>query len=144
MTETALERFLRYAKIDTQSKDDSDTYPSTTKQFDLLNLLLKELKDYAKVDDATGKVSFLMEVAENGQILKKTLTAEQAVALLESKPAEFGPLFKSFASTGTGAKGNDHQFKDSKGRLSPEAISQLSMADYLKIRKENPAALGLV
>ncbi|MCL5033899.1 MAG: peptidase T [Bacteroidetes bacterium] len=46
-TETVLERFLRYVKIDTQSKEDSDTYPSTSKQLDLLNLLDKELKELA-------------------------------------------------------------------------------------------------
>ncbi|MCL5268196.1 MAG: peptidase T [Bacteroidetes bacterium] len=44
-TETVLDRFLRYVVIDTQSKEDSDTYPSTLKQLDLLNLLVKELKD---------------------------------------------------------------------------------------------------
>src|SRR5947207_15367122 len=33
--ETTLERFLRYAKIDTQSKDDQQTVPSTRKQFNL-------------------------------------------------------------------------------------------------------------
>lgn len=44
MRETALDRFLRYAKIDTQSQDESSTYPSTPKQLDLLNLLVQELK----------------------------------------------------------------------------------------------------
>ncbi len=44
MSETALDRFVRYAKIDTQSQEESETYPSTQKQFDLLNLLLEELK----------------------------------------------------------------------------------------------------
>jgi tripeptide aminopeptidase len=44
MTETVLDKFLRYVVIDTQSKEDSESYPSTAKQFDLLNLLLKELK----------------------------------------------------------------------------------------------------
>ncbi len=44
MNDTALERFLRYAKIDTQSKDDATEYPSTIKQLDLLQLLLKELQ----------------------------------------------------------------------------------------------------
>jgi tripeptide aminopeptidase len=44
MTESALDRFIRYAKIDTQSQDDSSTYPSTKKQFDLLNLLVQELQ----------------------------------------------------------------------------------------------------
>jgi tripeptide aminopeptidase len=43
--ETALERFLRYAKIDTQSKEDQETVPSTRKQFNLANLLANELKE---------------------------------------------------------------------------------------------------
>ncbi len=43
--ESALDRFLRYAKIDTQSAEDQPTVPSTKKQFDLANLLAKELKE---------------------------------------------------------------------------------------------------
>lgn len=45
MSETALDRVLRYVKIDTQSKDGTDTTPSTKKQFDLSNLLVNELKE---------------------------------------------------------------------------------------------------
>jgi tripeptide aminopeptidase len=45
MNQAALERFLRYAAIDTQSSEESETYPSTPKQLELLNLLVKELKD---------------------------------------------------------------------------------------------------
>jgi tripeptide aminopeptidase len=52
MNETALERFLRYAKIDTQSKEDSETTPSTQKQFNLANLLVKELKGF-KISDVS-------------------------------------------------------------------------------------------
>ncbi len=40
------ERFFRYIKIDTQSDENSETFPSTQKQFDLLNLLNKELKEF--------------------------------------------------------------------------------------------------
>jgi tripeptide aminopeptidase len=42
-TETALDRFLRYVKIDTQSAEDQSTTPSTRKQLNLANLLAKEL-----------------------------------------------------------------------------------------------------
>ena len=42
--ETALSRFLRYVKIDTQSKEDQTTVPSTAKQLDLAKLLASELK----------------------------------------------------------------------------------------------------
>jgi len=41
--ESVLDRFLRYVKIDTQSQEDQSTTPSTKKQFNLANLLAKEL-----------------------------------------------------------------------------------------------------
>ena len=43
MGEKVIEKFLRYVKIDTQSQDGVDATPSTQKQFDLANLLVKEL-----------------------------------------------------------------------------------------------------
>ncbi len=52
MLETALERFLRYVKVDTQSADDATTYPSTAKQLDLLKMLLGELQEIG-ISDAT-------------------------------------------------------------------------------------------
>jgi tripeptide aminopeptidase len=44
LAEDAAERFLRYVRIDTQSDEDSETYPSTAKQLDLLRLLRTELE----------------------------------------------------------------------------------------------------
>ncbi|MGQ0542424.1 MAG: peptidase T [Blastocatellia bacterium] len=44
-TESAMSRFLRYVKIDTQSAEDQPAPPSTKKQLDLANLLVKELKE---------------------------------------------------------------------------------------------------
>jgi tripeptide aminopeptidase len=43
-SEDVVSRFLRYVKIDTQSAEDQPTVPSTKKQFDLANLLAKELQ----------------------------------------------------------------------------------------------------
>ena len=43
MNETILSRFLRYVQIDTQSDENSESYPSTSKQFDLLRMLQQEL-----------------------------------------------------------------------------------------------------
>lgn len=60
MNQTALERFIRYAKIDTQSKDDSETYPSTIKQLDLLNLLVQECKDLGLADASIDKYGYVM------------------------------------------------------------------------------------
>lgn len=44
-TETAMDRFLRYVKIDTQSAEDQPAPPSTKKQLDLAKILAAELKD---------------------------------------------------------------------------------------------------
>src|SRR6185295_7064584 len=43
--ETVLSRFLRYVKIDTQSKDDQPSVPSTAKQLEFANRLAAELKE---------------------------------------------------------------------------------------------------
>ena len=58
--ETVLDRLLRYVKIDTQSKEDAESYPSTAKQFDLLNLLVKELKELGLKDAAIDKYGYVM------------------------------------------------------------------------------------
>lgn len=42
--EQVIDRFLRYVKIDTQSKEDEEKIPSTEKQFNLAKLLAEELK----------------------------------------------------------------------------------------------------
>jgi tripeptide aminopeptidase len=44
MYETVLDRFLRYVKVNTRAKEDSDTYPSTPGQWDLLRMLEGEMK----------------------------------------------------------------------------------------------------
>ncbi|MEI6668729.1 MAG: peptidase T [Acidobacteriota bacterium] len=49
--ESLLDRFVRYAKIDTQSSGSSTSYPSTAKQKDLLRVLVDDLKA-AGLDDA--------------------------------------------------------------------------------------------
>ena len=46
-----IERFIRYAKIDTQADENSNTVPSTEKQKNLSRLLVKELKELG-LDDA--------------------------------------------------------------------------------------------
>lgn len=48
---TALDRFLRYVRIDTQSDPESETQPSTEKQKNLSRLLVEELKKMG-IDDA--------------------------------------------------------------------------------------------
>lgn len=57
---SVLDRFLRYVRMDTQSKEDSDTYPSTAKQWDLLRLLVEELKAIGVEDAAIDEYGYVM------------------------------------------------------------------------------------
>jgi len=59
LADDVLERFIRYVQIDTQSDDDSDTYPSTAKQRDLGELLTKELREIGLED---------VELTEHGYV----------------------------------------------------------------------------
>jgi tripeptide aminopeptidase len=60
MKETVLDRLLRYVKIDTQSQDDAQSYPSTAKQFDLLNMLVQELQALGVKDVSIDKYGYVM------------------------------------------------------------------------------------
>ena len=50
LKEKVLDKFLRYVKIDTQSDPNSDTVPSTQKQFDLARMLKQELIEMGAKD----------------------------------------------------------------------------------------------
>lgn len=60
MKEKVLEKFLRYIKIDTQSDENSETTPSTAKQFDLANLLKKEMEELGLSDISLDERCYLM------------------------------------------------------------------------------------
>lgn len=48
--ESVLDRFLRYVKVDTQSNENSDSYPSTAKQLDLSRMLAEECRRLGLAD----------------------------------------------------------------------------------------------
>jgi tripeptide aminopeptidase len=50
LAEDAAERLLRYVRIDTRSDEESDTYPSTPGQLELLRLLRDELEEIGLAD----------------------------------------------------------------------------------------------
>jgi tripeptide aminopeptidase len=59
LAEEAAGRFLRYVRIDTQSDEESDTYPSTEKQLDLLRLLRDELEQAGLADAAIDEYGYV-------------------------------------------------------------------------------------
>ncbi len=58
--ERLLNRFIRYAKIDTQSDASSPTSPSTKKQWKLLNILVKDLIEAGLKDATVDKNGYVM------------------------------------------------------------------------------------
>ncbi len=50
-----VDRFVKYVKVNTQSSDESDTYPSTERQFDLARILVDELKELGLTDAAVDE-----------------------------------------------------------------------------------------
>ncbi len=54
------ERFLKYVSFDTQSCEESETFPSTDKQLVLLNYLNEEMKALGLVDVVTDKYGYTM------------------------------------------------------------------------------------
>ena len=60
MKEKALEKFLRYISINTQSKEESDTFPSTKIQFDLAKILVDELKELGLQDVSLDDHCYVM------------------------------------------------------------------------------------
>ncbi|MBN2615498.1 MAG: peptidase T [Bacteroidales bacterium] len=54
------ERFLRYAKIDTQSNSESETCPSTEKQWTLAKMLFQELKDMGMEEVSIDDNAYVM------------------------------------------------------------------------------------
>src|SRR6478752_3439254 len=59
LAEDAAERFLRYVRIDTQSDEESETYPSTEKQLVLLRLLRDELEEIGLTDAAIDEHGYV-------------------------------------------------------------------------------------
>jgi len=58
--EDVVNRFIKYVKIDTQSKEDAEQIPSTEKQFDLANILVSELKELGIKDAHVDKHCYVM------------------------------------------------------------------------------------
>lgn len=154
MKEKLLERFLRYVKIDTQSAEDVEQFPSSAKQLDLLRLLLSELKEMgvsARMDERFGyvyaripanvaggvKLGFIAHVdtspAVSGKDVKPVVTADydgSDILLAEGRklsPNEFNELKTHLGKTIISSDGTTLLGADDKAGVS--VIMQL--VEYL-------------
>ena len=90
MRDKMIERFFRYVKIDTQSKEGvEDQYPSTEKQKDLLKILVDELKELGCQDVSMDENGYVMGTypsnLENGDV-----PAIGLIAHVDTSPAVSG------------------------------------------------------
>lgn len=60
MKNQLLDRFLKYISIDSQADPESNTFPSTKKQFDMANLLAEELKEMGLKDAHVDENCYVM------------------------------------------------------------------------------------
>jgi tripeptide aminopeptidase len=85
---TCVDRFLRYVKYDTQSDDDSTSFPSTEKQKVLLKELAKELKDLGLKDAAMDEHGYVMATLPSNT--DKDVPAIGFIAHADTSPAVSG------------------------------------------------------
>jgi len=55
-----INRFISYVTVDTESDPESNTTPSTAKQWDLANALVKELKEIGMQDVTIDENAYIM------------------------------------------------------------------------------------
>ncbi len=87
-----LNNFLRYVKIDTQSDEESTSFPSTKKQFDLATLLKQELEEMKLENVKINKWGYVFAALKTNQS-KKTPTIA-LIAHLDTSPDVSGKNVK--------------------------------------------------
>ena len=122
---TVTDRFIRYAKIDTQSDPESITCPSTDKQKNLSRLLVEELKQMGIVD---------VELDEHGYVY----------ATIENNSQKNVPVicFCSHVDTSPDCSGNNvnpviHQKYDGKDIVLPNDNSQvIKFSEHVALQEQ--------
>jgi len=89
-TESAMDRFLRYVKVDTQSAEDQSTVPSTKKQFDLARLLEKELNALGAKDVRVSKFGIVYAMVPGNLADNSKVPTVGFIAHMDTSPQVSG------------------------------------------------------
>jgi len=81
-----LERFIRYVKIDTQSKEESIDFPSTKKQWNLLNKLKEELKTIGMENVMVTKWGYVLAALKTNRDKEKNVPTIALIAHVDTSP----------------------------------------------------------
>jgi tripeptide aminopeptidase len=82
--ETVAERFLRYVKYDTQSAENSKTYPSTEKQKELGRQIVEELKELGLEDASINEHGYVMATLPAN--IQRTVPVIGFIAHMDTSP----------------------------------------------------------
>ncbi len=85
---TCIERFLRYVKIDTQSDEESTTFPSDPKQLELSKILVEELKEIGLSDAHMDENGYVIATLPSNT--EKDVTTIGFIAHVDTSPAVTG------------------------------------------------------
>jgi tripeptide aminopeptidase len=89
-TESAMDRFLRYVKIDTQSAEDAGKWPSTEKQLVLARLLEKELKELGATKVRISEEGIVYALIPGNLADNSKVTTIGFIAHMDTSPAVSG------------------------------------------------------
>ena len=89
-TESAMDRFLRYVKIDTQSAEDAGKFPSTEKQLVLARMLEKELKDLGLQNVRISEQGIVYGMVPGNLPDNSKVPTIGFIAHMDTSPAVFG------------------------------------------------------
>ena len=85
---TCVDRFLKYVKIDTQSDEESETFPSDPKQIELSKILVEELKEIGLSDATMDEYGYVMATLESNT--DKEVPVVGFIAHVDTSPAVSG------------------------------------------------------
>ncbi len=119
---SCVERFLRYVTFDTQSDENSETFPSTAKQLDLLRHLVEELRGLGLRDAAMDEHGYVMATIP-ATTRKKEVPVIGLIAHVDTSPE----------MTGAGVKPIVHEKWDGRDIALPDDPAAVIR------RAENPA-----
>jgi tripeptide aminopeptidase len=96
MSQTALDRFIRYVQIDTQSQEDCAASPTTQKQLDLLGLLRDELHEIGASDARMDEHGYVMATIPSALPAERstTLPTIGLIAHVDTSPSFTGAHVK--------------------------------------------------
>lgn len=92
MKQKILNRFLKYVQIDTQSDENSKTYPSTKKQLDLAKILVVELKEIGLSDAEVDQYGYVTATLPSN--IKKDIPVVAFLSHMDTAPDMSGKNVK--------------------------------------------------